>query len=94
MAFFVYIIASGKNGTLYTGMTDDLGRRAYEHREKIRQGFAAKYGVDTLVWFEAHETREAAFIRERRIKKWRRVWKLDLIETMNPGWCDLLDRLS
>jgi predicted GIY-YIG superfamily endonuclease len=65
-----------------------------EHREKVRQGFTAEYGVARLVWYEAHETRENAFLRERRLKKWNRLWKLELIEKTNPGWRDLYDELS
>jgi len=95
LAFFTYIVASRRNGTLYTGSTDDLIARAVQHREKIRlRSFTAKYDVGMLVWFEAHETREAAFRRERRIKKWNRLWKLRLIEEMNPGWHDLTYRLE
>ena len=91
MAFFTYIVASKRNGTLYAGMTDDLGNRIWEHKEHLRAGFTARYGVHMLVWYEAHETREAAFLRERRIKKWNRAWKLALIERMNPGWRDLFE---
>ena len=93
MAFFTYIVASGRNGTLYTGSTDDLIRRVSEHRDKIRPGFTAKYGVAILVWYEVHETRHAAFIRERQIKEWKRLWKLELIERTNPGWVDLWVRV-
>jgi len=67
--FYTYILASKRNGTLYTGSTDDLARRIYEHKVRARGGFTARYGVDRLVWFEAHESREAAFLRERRIKE-------------------------
>ena len=94
MAFYVYIVASQRNGTLYTGSTDDFGRRIWEHREKLREGFTAKYGVNRLVWYEQHEARESAFTRERRIKKWNRLWKLAMIERINPGWDDLSDHLS
>src|SRR5258708_1899249 len=94
MAFYVYILASGRNGTLYTGHTDKLTARVRQHREKTRQGFTAKYGVDQLVWFEVFESREAAFGRERRIKTWNRAWKLRLIEGENPDWEDLYDRVS
>jgi putative endonuclease len=94
MAFYVYIVASRRNGTLYVGMTDDVGRRVWEHRDRIRKGFTAKYGVSTLVWYESHESRHTAFIHERRIKKWRRAWKLDLIEKSNPGGQDLFETLS
>ena len=91
--FYVYILASRPNGTLYTGSTDDLLKRVVEHREKLRGGFTAKYAVSRLVWYEFHDSREAAFIRERRIKEWRREWKLDLIERMNPAWADLFETL-
>ena len=89
MAFFTYIIASRRNGTLYTGSTDDLIRRVAEHRDKLRPGFTSRYGVAILVWYELHETRDTAFRRERQIKEWKRVWKLELIEGKNPGWLDL-----
>jgi len=92
--FYVYILASRRNGTLYTGMTDDLGRRVWEHKTRVIKGFTAKYGVDMLVWYEAHETRESAFRRERRIKEWKRQWKLELIETANPDWNDLYVALA
>ncbi len=94
MAFYVYIIASRRNGTVYTGMTDDLGRRIWEHKSGAIPGFTAKYGCDRLVWFEALETREAAILRERRIKEWRRSWKLRLIEEANPRWADPYEMLS
>lgn len=91
MAFFTYIVASRRNGTLYTGSTDDLTQRIAQHRNKTFAGFTAKYDVDLLVWFEVHETREAAFRRERQIKKWNRDWKLQMIEKENPNWLDLYD---
>jgi putative endonuclease len=94
MSFYVYIMASGPYGTLYTGSTDSLSRRVYEHREKIRGGFTAKYGVDKLVWFQNFETREGAFRRERQIKEWKRRWKVELIEALNPEWKDLGDELN
>lgn len=93
MAFYTYIIASRRNGTLYTVSTDGLIQRTTQHREKTFAGFTAKYGCATLIWFEPHDSRAAAFIRERRIKTWRRVWKLELIEKTNPGWRDLLEDL-
>ncbi|MDO9246734.1 MAG: GIY-YIG nuclease family protein [Phenylobacterium sp.] len=92
--FYTYILASQRNGTLYTGSTDNLAKRVFEHREKMRPGFSAKYGVDKLVWFESFELRENAFRRERQIKEWRRVWKLRLIEETNPDWRDLGDDLN
>jgi len=94
MSFYTYIMASGPYGTLYTGSTDSLSKRVYEHREKIRGGFTAKYGVDKLVWFQNFETREGAFRRERQIKEWRRRWKVQLIEEMNPEWKDLGEELN
>jgi putative endonuclease len=93
MSFFVYILASRRNGTLYIGMTDNLARRVWEHRTEIVPGFTKKYGVKTLVWYELHDTREAAFQRERQIKKWNRAWKLALIERTNPKWQDLANEL-
>jgi len=89
MNFYVYILASRRNGTLYVGMTDDLVRRVWEHRIGAVPGFTRKYGVKMLVWYEQHETRETAFQRERQIKRWNRAWKLQLIERFNPTWKDL-----
>ena len=89
MGFYAHILASGPYGTLYTGHTDDLRRRVFEHKEKLRKGFTAKYGVADLVWFERFDLRENAFRRERRIKAWRRQWKIELIESMNPQWREL-----
>ena len=89
MAFFVYILASKRNGTLYVGLTDDLTKRIWQHRNDLIPGFTQQYGVKTLVWYESHESRESAFARERRLKKWNRAWKLALIEKENPNWQDL-----
>ena len=89
MSFSVYIIASRRNGTLYIGQTDDLLRRIWEHQTGALPGFARKYGLKHLVWFEQHESRQAAFARERQLKKWNRAWKLNLIQTGNPEWRDL-----
>ena len=86
-------IHRGRNGTLYTGMTDSLAARISEHKQKMREGFTAQYGVDLLVWYEVHDTREGAFKRERQIKKWNRAWKLELIEKSNPEWRDLFDQI-
>jgi putative endonuclease len=93
VSFWVYILASRRNGTLYIGMTDDLVRRAWEHRTGVVPGFTKKYGIKMLVWFEQHETRESALQRERQLKKWNRAWKLQLIERCNPSWKDLSDEL-
>jgi putative endonuclease len=89
MAFYIYIMASRRNGTLYIGMTDSLVIRVSQHKQNLTPGFTSKYGVHTLVWYHAFETREAAFRRERQIKKWKRAWKIELIEKSNPGWRDL-----
>ena len=94
MSFYVYILASRRNGTLYVGMTDDLVRRVWEHQIGAVPGFTRKYGVKMLVWYEQHETRETAFQRERQIKRWNRAWKLQLIERFNPTWKDLAVDLS
>ena len=90
MAFYTDLLASRRNGTLYVGSTENLSRRVWEHQEHVRQGFTALYGVHRLVWFEVHASRDGAFVRERRIKKWRRLWKLQLIEGSNPSWRDLV----
>jgi putative endonuclease len=94
VSFFVYIMASRRNGTLYIGMTDDLARRTWEHRIGVAPGFSRKYGVKILLWYEVHESRETAFQRERRMKKWNRAWKLEAIEKFNPDWRDLFDDLA
>lgn len=91
MAFYVYVMASRRNGTLYIGHTDDLTRRVIEHREGAIPGFTCRYGVKTLVFWEEYESRDEAFRRERAMKKWNRAWKLELIERFNPGWRDLLE---
>ena len=93
MSFYAYIVTNAPHGTLYVGHTDDLARRIYEHREKMRPGFTAKYGLSKLVWFEAFEFREHAFRRERQMKEWRRRWKIELIEGMNPRWEDFYEQL-
>lgn len=94
MSFYVYLLSSRPRGTLYCGMTDDLARRVWEHREKIYKGFTAKYDVTRLVWYEVYDDRENAFVRERRIKEWKRAWKCELIEGMNPDWDDLYETLN
>ena len=92
--FYVYMLASRPHGTLYTGMTDNLLRRIWEHKCKAVPGFAAQYGVDRLVWYEPHDIFESALRRERQIKEWRRAWKIRLLETGNPHWIDLYPSLS
>jgi len=87
----VYIVASQRNGTIYTGVTSDLPGRVWQHRNKIIPGFSAEHGCDRLVWFEVHEEMESAIIREKRVKNWNRPWKLELIEKDNPTWRDLAE---
>ena len=87
--YFVYLMASRRNGTLYCGVTNDLLRRVVEHREGTAEGFTAKYDVSRLVWFEQHSDINEAILREKRIKKWNRDWKVRLIETGNRDWRDL-----
>jgi putative endonuclease len=89
----VYILASKPRGTLYVGVTSDLARRAWEHREAAVPGFTARYGVHRLVHAEFHATMEDAILREKRLKKWRRAWKVALIEAANPEWRDLYGEL-
>ncbi len=85
----VYILASQRNGTLYVGVTSNLVQRVWQHQNNLVDGFTKKYGVHTLVWYEAHETMGSAIAREKALKGWRRTWKLDLIEATNPTWRDL-----
>jgi putative endonuclease len=92
--FWVYIVASRKNGTIYVGHTDDLALRIWQHKTKAIPGFTAKYSCDRLVWCERLDTRDQAFHREREIKEWRRAWKIQLIETRNPDWNDLSDTMN
>lgn len=89
MAAFVYILASRKRGTLYVGITNDLVRRTHEHREGAADGFTKRYGVKRLVHFEIFEDIASAIEREKSVKRWRRAWKLALIEKTNPKWRDL-----
>ncbi len=87
----VYLLASRRNGTVYTGVTSNLLARIAQHRAGTFAGFTARHAVKLLVWFEQHETMETAIVREKRIKKWERSWKLDLIEHENPTWRDLAE---
>ena len=87
--YYVYILASRRNGTLYVGVTNDLLRRMYEHRHGLVPGFTKKYGVHILVYYEETPDVKAAIAREKQIKKWNRAWKLEIIESMNPDWNDL-----
>jgi len=88
-SYWAYILASKIGGTLYIGVTNDLVRRVYEHREKLAEGFTKKYDVARLVYFDQHRDIEAAIRREKRLKKWNRAWKIRLIEENNPNWDDL-----
>jgi putative endonuclease len=87
--YFVYVLASGKNGTLYVGVTNDLKRRVQEHKEKSVEAFTSKYAIDKLVYYEQTEDVFSAIQREKQLKKWNRLWKLRIIEEMNPEWKDL-----
>ncbi len=93
MSYWVYILASAPGGTLYVGMTSDLVRRVYEHREGFANGFSRKYDVKRLVYFEQHETAMNAIQCEKNIKHWPRRWKIDLIVRQNPSWNDLYDEI-
>ena len=87
--YSVYILASKRNGTLYVGVTNYIGRRIFEHKEKIIKGFTAKYKVDKLVYYEIYEDVRDVIAREKRIKEWKRSWKIKMIEKVNPNWDDL-----
>lgn len=90
---FVYIMASGRNGTIYIGSTADLMQRAWQHRNGLVDGFTREHGCKLLVWFEAHDDLDGARLRELQMKKWKRQWKLSTIEVMNPEWADLYPTL-
>jgi putative endonuclease len=92
--YYVYLLASSRNGTLYLGVTRDLVRRVYQHRTKATPGFTSKYGVQRLVWFETYDDPTNAITREKELKKWRRAWKMELIEKSNPQWIDRYDEIS
>jgi putative endonuclease len=92
--YFVYMLASGRNGTLYTGVTGDILGRAWQHKNDVLEGFTKKYGVHILVWYEVHNDVEAAIAREKQIKRWKRAWKIQLIEKENSGWNDLYGKLT
>jgi putative endonuclease len=91
--FYVYILAGKRNGTLYTGVSSDLVKRVWQHKHGKVEGFTQKYNVKNLVYYELHQTAESAITREKRIKKWRRAWKIKLIEDRNPNWDDLYEML-
>ncbi len=91
--FYVYILASKERGTLYIGLTSDLIKRVYEHKNNLADGFTKKHSVKMLVYYEVHDNFESAVTREKRLKKWNRAWKIELIEDFNQGWKDLYDSL-
>ncbi len=91
--FYVYILSSKRNGTLYTGVTSNLIKRVHEHKKNLVKGFTNKYNVHNLVWYETHESAQSAITREKQIKKWKRAWKLELIEKNNPQWNDLYESI-
>ena len=92
--FFVYILASQRNGTLYVGVTNNLARRMWEHKSKLVPGFTRKYGIELLVYFETYDSILEARAREHSLKRWRRAWKIKLIEEFNPDWSDLTGQLN
>ncbi len=89
----VYILSSKRNGTLYVGVTSDLVKRVWEHRNNLVEGFTRRYGVHQLVWYELHESMDSAIKREKRLKDWKRKWKVQLIESKNPNWEDLYPKI-
>jgi putative endonuclease len=93
MTCFVYILASGRNGTLYVGVTNNVSRRMTEHKNGLVPGFTRQHGIDRLVYLEEHATALDARAREHSLKRWRRAWKIKLIESINPDWDDLSDQL-
>ena len=92
--YYIYILASQRNGTLYIGMTNDLVRRVWEHKNDMIDGFTKKYAVHMLAWYEIADSPMAAITREKQLKAWKRAWKLRLIEEMNPNWRDLYEDLT
>jgi putative endonuclease len=92
--YYIYILASKRNGTLYIGVTNNLVRRVWEHKNEVVEGFTKKYGVHQLVWYEVADTPGAAIAREKQLKKWNRAWKLKLIEEKNPKWKDLYQEIA
>jgi putative endonuclease len=93
-AYFVYMLASGRHGTLYVGVTNDLVRRVSEHKEGLVPGFTRRYGVKQLVWYEEYAEIQEAIAREKTLKRWRRDWKIALLEVDNPHWTDLYPKLA
>ncbi len=93
MEFYVYILASGKNGTLYIGVANDVKRRIWEHKNNLVKGFTEKYGAHTLVYYEEHKDIRTAILKEKQMKKWKRYWKIKLINRMNSQWRDLYNEI-
>ena len=91
--YFVYMMSNKSYGTLYVGVTNDLPRRTFEHRNSLAEGFTKRHGLHRLVWYEAHDDVTTAITREKLIKKWRRDWKVNLIQSMNPNWLDLYETI-
>ena len=89
----IYILTNKKNGTLYIGVTSNLIQRVWQHKAKVTQGFSNKYSLDKLVYYELHGDIDGAILREKQLKKWRRLWKLNLINEQNPDWIDLWDQI-
>jgi putative endonuclease len=90
---FVYIMANDRNGTIYIGVTSDLLKRVWQHKQNLVKGFTKKYLIHQLVYYEVSDSMESAIIREKQLKKWKRLWKLKLIESINPEWEDLYERI-
>jgi len=90
----VYILTNQRNGTLYIGVTSDLTKRIWQHKNEVADGFTKKYKLHTLVWYEPHETMESAIAREKALKHWHRIWKIRIIEQINPDWLDLYNEVT
>ena len=93
-SYYVYLMASRRRGTLYVGVTNDLAKRVCQHKQGSIEGFTKRYGVKTLVWYEQTDSIESAIVREKQIKKWKRDWKIELIESGNPQWKDLYEGIA
>ena len=93
-SYYVYLLASRRKGTVYVGVTNDLAKRVWQHKQGLVEGFTKRYGVRTLVWYEQTESIEAAIVREKQIKNWNRDWKIELIEASNPEWKDLYEQIA
>ena len=93
MSYYIYIVTNKPNGVLYTGVTNDLIRRVYEHKNHLVKGFTSKYNLELLVWFEQAEDVNSAIVREKQLKNWHRQWKIDLIEKLNSNWGDLYESI-